>query len=700
MIKALSTLQLSSGSPDQKRRELKDYFLDSFDTYEALFGVLNHSDAFYQRPEKLRHPLIFYFGHTATFYVNKLMFAKTISTRINPKFEALFAVGVDEMSWDDLNDRNYDWPTVDAVRRYRNNVRDLVLSLIDTLPVTLPVTWDSILWPIIMGIEHERIHLETSSVLIRQLDLQWVTPSSRWPICQTSGPTPNNPFIKVPEGMVSRNKTLDDQYYGWDNEYGTHKAGVKEFEVSQQLVSNGEFLAFVAEGGYKTERFWEDEGNQWRKYTEAEHPTFWRKSDNGYVYRAMLEEIQLPLDWPVDVNYHEAKAYCNYMSEKLGESVRLPTEDEWTRVIDCSGFKGNLFDEGLNIGLGKYASSEPVTINKQGEFFDIAGNVWQWTETPIYPFDGFKVHPLYDDFTTPTYDNKHNLIKGGSWISTGNEASKDSRYAFRRHFYQHAGFRMVKSNTKITVSDFDYESDTQVSQYCAFHYGFNRLGVANFAKASAEYCIEQNHGRSFTRALDLGCAVGRTSFELAKAFDHVDGIDFSARFIKTAISMQERGEVRYNTITEGELTQFNVNKAYDLELSDVLNKVSFHQGDAGNLKPQFDNYDLIFMGNLVDRLANPAEVIREVIKRVNLGGLLIVASPFTWLEEYTPRENWLGGYKDATGETLTSTQALIEVLANLAVPIGESCEIPFVITETSRKHQYTFSEFNAFQRIA
>lgn len=53
------------------------------------------------------------------------------------------------------------------------------------------------------------------------------------------------------------------------------------------------------------------------------------------------------------------------------------------------------------------------------------------------------MHPIYDDFTMPTFDDKHNLIKGGSWISTGNLAIPQSRYAFRRHFFQHAGFRPV-----------------------------------------------------------------------------------------------------------------------------------------------------------------------------------------------------------------------------------------------------------------
>ena len=74
---------------------------------------------------------------------------------------------------------------------------------------------------------------------------------------------------------------------------------------------------------------------------------------------------------------------------------------------------------------------------------DIVGNVWQWTRTPIMPLKGFEIHPLYDDFSVPTFDGRHNLMKGGSWISTGNEALASARYAFRRHFFQHAGFRTV-----------------------------------------------------------------------------------------------------------------------------------------------------------------------------------------------------------------------------------------------------------------
>ena len=74
----------------------------------------------------------------------------------------------------------------------------------------------------------------------------------------------------------------------------------------------------MQEGGYNNAKYWEAEGNKWREYTKAQYPVFWIKKGDDYLYRSMLEEHPLPLDWPVDVNYHEAKAFCNYLSEKNG----------------------------------------------------------------------------------------------------------------------------------------------------------------------------------------------------------------------------------------------------------------------------------------------------------------------------------------------------------------------------------------------
>jgi hypothetical protein len=179
-ISLSGTPLLNGTDPEQKRREILACFQATFDRYEQLFEVLTCDEAYYRKPISLRHPLIFYFGHTATFFINKLVLAGQIEQRINPHFESMFAIGVDEMSWDDLNDVRYDWPTVEAVRDYRRQVRAAVTQVIATAPLSLPIGWDDPLWIVLMGIEHESIHLETSSVLIRQHELKYVQPHPAW----------------------------------------------------------------------------------------------------------------------------------------------------------------------------------------------------------------------------------------------------------------------------------------------------------------------------------------------------------------------------------------------------------------------------------------------------------------------------------------------------------------------------------------
>ncbi|MEH6911805.1 MAG: 5-histidylcysteine sulfoxide synthase [Oceanicoccus sp.] len=692
------TPELNSGTVDDKRKEIALYFTSTFDTYTRLFDCLRDDTGFYEKPIPLRHPLIFYLGHTATFFINKLLLAKLIPDRINPHMESIFAVGVDEMSWDDLSEENYDWPSVSAVKDYRAKVRATVLDLINSLHLVLPIDWENTWWPIVMGIEHERIHLETSSVLIRQHELSKVKPLPQWPACKDTGQAPKNKLISVAAGSVDLGKSSDSAFYGWDNEYGQHKAEVDEFKASQYLVSNLEFLEFVEDGGYEQNSFWSDEGLAWRQYTEAKHPAFWRWH-NGWRLRLMTEEIDMAWDWPAEVNYHEAKAFCEWKTIESGQQIRMPTEDEWYRLCSQAGVEelGNSTAD-ANLHLDHFASSCPVTRHQHGRWFDVVGNVWQWTETPIYPFDNFKVHPLYDDFTTPTFDGKHNLMKGGSWISSGNEARLSARYAFRRHFLQHAGFRYIASNVEATSPKAYYESNRLLSEYAEFHFGDSSYGVDNFPKALADIALEAIKGKATGKALDLGCACGRASFELARQFEKVDGIDFSANFTRLAAKMAQQGEVRYARVEEGELVSYHTRTLQQLGLDAYANRVSFHQGDACNLKPQFTGYDLVLAANLIDRLYQPSRFLADMAQRVNDGGLLIIASPYTWLEEHTPKEEWIGGFKK-DGENYSTLDGLKDHLSSHFKLVGEPRKVPFVIRETQHKFQHTLSELTIWERL-
>jgi hypothetical protein len=149
-------------------------------------------EAFFRPPyHHLRHPMIFYYGHPPVLYINKLRVAGLIEKPLNPYFEQLFETGVDEMRWDDMSKNEMLWPSIQEVHAYRQQVYRTVRGVIETHPDLAsghaPITPQHPLWALFMGFEHERIHLETSSVLIRELPL----PSS-------SDPPPGQSCIPVP----------------------------------------------------------------------------------------------------------------------------------------------------------------------------------------------------------------------------------------------------------------------------------------------------------------------------------------------------------------------------------------------------------------------------------------------------------------------------------------------------------------------
>ncbi|WP_448569789.1 5-histidylcysteine sulfoxide synthase [Thalassotalea ganghwensis] len=666
-ITQAKTLWLDGGSVEQKRAELKAYFENTWRTYESLFALINDDDAFYLRPEPLRHPLIFYFGHTATFYVNKLMLGKYISERINPALEAICAVGVDEMSWDDLDSSHYDWPAVEDVRAYRDQVYHLVNQLIDNMELTLPINQDSLAWVLLMGCEHERIHLETSSVIMRMLPLQYLTPSAQWAPCPYIGKAPSNSLVSVPAQEIELNKADDDLTYGWDNEFGKCSIHVKSFQVSKYIVSNQEFLAFIEDGGYQNSSWWTEEGQRWLSYSKATKPRFWLKKSGGYFQRNLTEEIPLPLDWPVEVNYLEAKAFCHWKSAQSGENVRLLTEAEWRCLREMvPGDLPQWKEAPGNINLEYFASSCPINKFEHNGVYDICGNVWQWTESAIDGFNEFSVHPLYDDFSTPTFDGKHNLIKGGSWISTGNEAIKSSRYAFRRHFFQHAGFRYVVSAEKEmpTTPVNVIESNPAICIQLDSHYG----GSCQYAQQLAQLVLDEkklqslttNQGKS-SKLLNLGCSVGRTAFELATSFESIDAVDFSAQTIQHAVKLQQGDSVRYATVNEGDIVDYHEISLATFGLPKDNHHVAFCQGDASNLKPIFTGYDVIVLDQVLENNYKPKQVLALLNERLNSKGILIISSSYCFDENITEKPNWLGGIK-VNGENVTGFDGLSEQL--------------------------------------
>jgi len=225
--------------------------------------------------------MIFYFGHTAAFYVNKLVLAGLLQERVNFPFETLFETGVDENSWDDTENcrmgGGFVWPKVSEVADYRKKVRQAVLDVIENTPLKLPVTQDSKWWAVFMGCEHERVHFELTSVMIRQMPVELVKTPAGWKHGPTTLGVPvlSNPLIQTMETYVSMGKPENFPSYGWDNEYGLCNVKVPPFKASKYLITNREYLEFVNDGGYGNSTYWTKEGWQWKQYRKSNHPTFW-----------------------------------------------------------------------------------------------------------------------------------------------------------------------------------------------------------------------------------------------------------------------------------------------------------------------------------------------------------------------------------------------------------------------------------------
>lgn len=246
----------------------------------------------------------------------------------------------------------------------------------------------------------------------------------------------------------------------------------------------------------------------------------------------------------------------------------------------------------------------------------------------------------------------------------------------------------------------DYESDAQLAQYLLFHYGKQEeiLPYA-FGPAEALYfpvrCVQlaSYWSKKRNRALDLGCAVGRSTFELARNFDEVIGLDASRRFVDTANQLKLAGELVYQFPLEGEILQSYVAQA---PTDIVTERITFLHGDAGQLDPKIGKFDLILMANLIDRLPEPKRCLEKISSFLTIEGVLLITSPYTWLEPVTPKNEWLGGIK--RDERLIFTLETLQSLLQKDFELVERKDMPFLIREHARKYQWSAAEATVWRK--
>ncbi len=235
-----------------------------------------------------------------------------------------------------------------------------------------------------------------------------------------------------------------------------------------------------------------------------------------------------------------------------------------------------------------------------------------------------------------------------------------------------------------------YESGKLLAEYLLFHYGseeaiFGQLPAPRVASDFPVRCVHEllDAGAlpAGARALDVGCSVGRSSFELSRFCLDVLGIDLSESFIQAARSLREHGVLRFEVLAEGDICEL-----MQARVPDGLDRARarFQVGDAMNMPDDFGSFDVVLAANLICRLPEPRLFLRRLSQLVNPGGQLLLTTPFTWLEEFTPRAKWLGGRRE---EGIRSSEALKEIL-DPDFELQVTRDLPFVIREHERKFQY------------
>lgn len=242
----------------------------------------------------------------------------------------------------------------------------------------------------------------------------------------------------------------------------------------------------------------------------------------------------------------------------------------------------------------------------------------------------------------------------------------------------------------------NYESEILRDWYLLFHYGspteiLDGVGFdpSGLPTRCLDFPVTTVEAAGLTteidRALDLGCAVGRSTLELSKIAREVIGIDFSAAFIDAAEAVRRGESLVYHRYAE-----MHQREALAVRLPGGIapDRVSYETGDAMDLRDELGAFALVHAANLLCRLAEPRRFLDRLPSLVKPGGHLVLATPATWMEAYTPQENQpAGATLDYLKEHLGGDFECLSVK-----------ELPFLIREHQRKLQLSTSQTSVWRR--
>lgn len=322
-------------------------------------------------------------------------------------------------------------PTVDDVYRYRAHVDRVMAELLDDPPEAHAA---EIARRVELGLHHEQQHQE-----LLVMDIKHILAQN--PLCPVYrddlAPAPDSSpgelgWHTYPAGVRGIGHDESAERFAYDNEMPRHRQFVEAFQLADRPVTNGEFLEFMHDGGYRRPDFWLSDGWQQVKQAGWEAPLYWVCRD-GIWHQFTLGGLK-PVDWraPVcHVSLYEADAYAQWAG------ARLPTEAEWEVAAEDVSVEGNFVERDH---LQPVAGASPAAT--PGQMF---GDVWEWTGSAYLPYPGFRPLPGSLGEYNGKFMSGQRVLRGGCCATP----KEHVRATYRNFFPPHArwafsGFRLAR----------------------------------------------------------------------------------------------------------------------------------------------------------------------------------------------------------------------------------------------------------------
>jgi len=347
-------------------------------------------------------PTKWHLAHTTWFFETFVLARRPGHEPFHPAFEYLFnsyynAVGAQYPRPErGLLSR----PTVEEIWRYREHVDEAMEALVADLDP------DGELGRVVtLGLHHEQQHQELLLTDIKHvLAHNPLEPSYGARLADDApGEPPPMAFLAVEPGLVEMGHRGDG--FCFDNERPRHRVYLAPFELGTRLVSCGEYLAFMEDGGYDRSELWLSEGWDWRRREGIEAPLYWRRGDGGWRIFTLAGARELRLDEPVvHVSLYEADAYARWAG------ARLPREHELEVVSRRHPLEGNFLDSGA-------LHPRPATA-RDGELSQLYGDGWTWTQSAYAPYPGYAPpEGALGEYNGKFMCNQH-VLRGGSCVTS------------------------------------------------------------------------------------------------------------------------------------------------------------------------------------------------------------------------------------------------------------------------------------------